>query len=159
MKKKGKVKKEGKKLLEKKTTVLISYNKIDGFRSGWHAKNKVFICANDKGRGSETGQGEDRATKAGNVMHRLSGSYYHGAVPVKQVEQYYVYSGLHAMRQAIGMAKSLRSESQAPVTVVACNCDAREKENLLQGTGIDLIWCECGGETKMGQLAKATMAM
>ncbi len=143
---------------EIKTTVLISYNRIDGFCSGWHADGKVYVCANNAGRGRDTGEGRDCDAKAGSVMHSISGQYYHGTVPVEKVKRYYVYAGLHAMRQAIGMAKDLRSRSQAPVTVVACDCESYEKRNLLSGTGIDIIWCGCGGEVKMGRLAEAAVA-
>jgi len=136
-----------------KTVVLISYNQVEGFRSGWHARKKVFVCANDAGRGYRTGNGDDDDSKAGSVLHKLSGQY-RGAVPVERVKHYYIYAGLHAMDQALGMAKSLNSQSQAPVTIVACSCQSRKKEQILDGSGIPIKWCECGGESTMGGIAK-----
>ena len=139
----------------KKTTVLISYNPVGSFRSGWHADNRVFVCANDAGYGRITGDGRNGDQKAGSVMHHISGQFYHGSVPVNEVKRYYVYAGLHAMEQAISMARNLRSQAQAPVTLVACNCDANEKRNLLMGTDITIEWCECGGKSTMGRIAEA----
>lgn len=141
-----------------RTTVLISYNPVSGFSSGWHARKKIFVCASDVGFGANVGDGKDKYSKAGSVMHQISGQFYRGSVPVDRVKRYYVYAGLNAMRQAINMAISLRSESQAPVTVIACDCDAREKRNLLEGTGIDIKWCECGGNKTMGRIAEQAIA-
>lgn len=137
-----------------KITVLISYNEVKGFSSGWHANKRLYVCANDAGRGRDTGKGNSDEEKAGSVMHDISGSYYHGNVPVKKIERYYVYAGLNAMDQALSMAESLRRTSSAPVTVVACHCRSGEKERLLSGNGIDIIWSECGGKDTMGELAK-----
>ncbi len=135
-----------------KTTVFISYNPVDGFCSGWHADDKVFVCANDSGPGAAVGEGKNDEARAGSVMHKLSGQY-NGVVPVERVKRYYVYAGLYAFRQAIGMAKSLAARSSAPVTVVSCDCEPKEKCELLYGTSIDLVSCECGGRETMGRLA------
>ena len=143
--------------LKSKTTVLISYNPISGFSSGWHARKRIFVCASDTGFGQDVGNGKDNYSRAGSVMHRISGQFYRGSVPTERIKRYYVYAGLAAMRQAINMAKSLRSESQAPVTVVACDCNAREKRDLLEGTGIDIMWCECGGHKTLGRIAEAAI--
>ncbi len=140
-----------------RTIVLISYNRVDGFSSGWHARRKVFVCANGEGRGASTGEGKDKYARAGSVMHNISGQYYNGAVPVERVKHYYIYAGLYAMEQAIGIAKSLRSKNGSPVTVVACSCDTGKKENLLADTGISIKWCECGGESTMGRIAEAAI--
>lgn len=140
-----------------KTTVFISYNQVNGFRSGWHSAARVFVCANDNGRGTGTGKGEDERARAGSVMHQISGQYYRGAVPADQVGRYYIYAGLYAMGQAIDIARSLKTQNRAPVTVVACDCDRAVKANLLRGTGIDIVWCECGGERTMGRLAEAVL--
>ena len=141
-----------------KTTVLISYNSVKGFKSGWHANKKLYICANDIGRGKDTGRGSTEVEKAGSVMHSISGSYYNGSVPVEKVEHYYVYAGLNAMNQAVYMATSLKKESSAPVTVVACNCSSSQKRQILSANNIDIIWSGCGGETTMGRIAQEMLA-
>lgn len=140
------------------TTVLISYNPVNGFRSGWYARRRVFVCASDKGFGSDIGGGKNDYERAGSVMHKLSGEYYRGSVPVERVKHYFIYAGLYAMDQAIGIAKSLKSQSSnAPVTVVACSCDSSKKRALLDGTGIDITWCECGGHKTMGSIAESVI--
>lgn len=140
-----------------RTTVLISYNPVNGFSSGWHARRKVFVCANDAGRGADTGNGENDRQRAGSVMHKLSGQFYRGTVPVERVKHYYIYAGLNAFEQAIGIAKSLRTQNQSPVTVVACNCETSEKRELLEGTGINIKWCECGGRHTLGRIAEVAI--
>lgn len=137
-----------------KTVVLISYNKIHGFQSGWHGGKRIYICANDAGRGHETGEGRSDQDKANGVMHKISGRYYHGAVPVENVERYYIYAGLYAFSQAIDLAKSIFDKNGKPTTVVACSCDKMKKESLLAGTGITLAMCECGGESSLGRIVE-----
>lgn len=139
-----------------KITVFISYNPVEGFTSGWHGK--VFICANDAGYGRNTGKGRDGYQRAKSVMHKLSGKYYHGSVPVEDVRQYIVYAGLCAFDGAISMAKTLRSLAKGvPVTVAACGCDWTEKQQLLQGTDIQLISVECTGSYALGKMAQDAM--
>ena len=138
----------------KETTVLISYNPIHGFQSGWHEGNRLFVCANDSGYATSTGEGADDFARAANVMHSISGQYYQGEVPVNNVKRYFIYAGLYAFKQALAIAKSFRSCNNAPVTVVACKCQGREKEDILSGTGIDIVWSECSGQATMGRLAK-----
>lgn len=141
----------------KKTVVFISYNKIDGFQSGWHGGKRIFICANDAGRGCDTGEGQNDQDKANGVMHRISGRYYNGAVPVENVERYFIYAGLYAFSQAIGLAKSIFDKNSKPTTVVACSCDKAKKQSLLAGTGITLSMCECGGERTLGSIVEKTL--
>lgn len=136
-------------------TVLISYNSVAGFRSGWHKDNQVFVCANDAGQGASTGEGRDNEQRAGSVMHSISNRFYRGNVPVESVERFYVYAGLNALEGAISIAKSLQSAAPgAPITVVACGCNWDKKLRLLAGTGIHLIECECGGRETMGGIAE-----
>ncbi|MBT6930509.1 MAG: hypothetical protein HN986_06735 [Candidatus Marinimicrobia bacterium] len=139
-----------------KTLVLISYNQVSGFQSGWHGKNRVYICANDQGRGYDTGSGKTDKERAGSVMHKISGDYYKGSVPVDNVEQFIVYAGLNALRSAIFMAKDLSEQAPGiPVIVAACDCKWREKRELLAGTNIRLEECECGGKHTMGRFARS----
>ena len=134
------------------TTVLISYNQIKGFDSGWHADGKVYVCANDAGLDSA---GDERRREAGAAMHNVSNAYYHGSVPTEQVERYIVYSGLNALRSAISMAKDLCEQAEGvPVVVAGCDCRWDEKVQLLRGTGIELIRSGCGGRVTMGNLAQ-----
>ncbi|OGF25085.1 hypothetical protein A2303_05685 [Candidatus Falkowbacteria bacterium RIFOXYB2_FULL_47_14] len=141
-----------------RTTVLISYNRVEGFESGWHGQKRLFVCANDAGRGSNTGEGWSDNERAGSVMHSISGQYYHGAVPVKSVKEYFVYAGLYAFEQAIHIARSLRKASGKPTTLVACHCRSAQKVDMLRLTGIRIIWSECGGSRTMGELGKKAIA-
>ncbi len=140
---------------EKGTVVLISYNSVAGHRSGWHGKDRLFVCANDQGQGANIGEGCNDKQRAGSVMHSISNRFYRGSVPVESVERFYVYAGLNAFEGAISMAKSLQNRALgAPITVVACGCDMGQKRNLLRGTSIDMISCECGGRETLGDIAR-----
>lgn len=146
--------------MEKKgTVVLVSYNSVANYRSGWHGNDRLFVCANDQGRGAVTGNGSDDKQRANSVMHSISGSFYRGSVPVENVERFYVYAGLNAFEGAISMARSLQNRaSGAPVTVVACGCDRNRKRELLRDTGIDMVSCECGGRETLGDIARKAMS-
>lgn len=140
---------------EQGITVLISYNPVAGFRSGWHKNDRVFVCANDHGQGAVTGEGCDHKQRARSVMHSISNRFYRGSVPVEGVKHFYVYAGLNALEGAISMAKSLQSTAPgAPITVIACDCDWDKKHQLLAGTNICIKKCECGGRETMGALAR-----
>lgn len=142
--------------MKDKTTVVISYNPVKGFNSGWHEGKdvQVFICANDDGWGCDTGKGDDDYERAGSVMHDLGHEYYDGKVPVEGVQEYFVYSGLYAFRQAISMAEELKQKSGAQTSVVACSCRWDKKENMLDRAEIPLIKCECGGRVFLGKMVR-----
>lgn len=140
--------------MEEGIMVLISYNPVAGFRSGWHKNNRLFVCANDAGNGADNGEGRDNKQRAGSVMHSISGRFYRGSVPVEGVKQFYVYAGLNALEGAISMAKGLQSNAPgAPITVAACSCDWEKKRQLLSGTDIRIVECECGGRETLGRIA------
>jgi len=136
-----------------KVSVIISYNPVEGFNSGWHGNGKLFICASDAGWGAKVGQGKNNYEKASSVMHQISHQYYDGQVPIENVNHYYIYAGLYAFKSAISLAKELKQKSSAPVSVVACSCKLSEKKELLSDQQIPLINCECGGKSYLGKLA------
>lgn len=141
------------------TTVVISYNDVAGFPSGWHGNQKLFVCANDDGMAASTGEGGSNQQRAGSVMHRISGTFYRGSVPVGIVQRFLVYAGLNALEGAIAMAKDLWVKSpNAKITVVSCHCDFGHKRALLKDTNIDMISCECGGQDTLGRIAREVLA-
>lgn len=138
-----------------KTLVLISYNPVNGFESGWHGSGKLFVCASDNGAGACIGDGADNKQRAGSVMHKISGSFHFGSVPVENVKQFIVYAGLSAFEGAIYMAQSLKKSAPGvPITIIACSCYWDRKVKLLRDTDIGIEKCECGGESTLGRLAK-----
>jgi|SRR3989344_3167677 len=140
------------------TTVIISYNDVSGFLSGWHGDQRLFICANDAGMASQTGEGSTDRQRAGCVMHRICGTFYRGSVPVENVQQFFVYAGLNAFEGAIAMAKDLWKKCPtAKVTVVSCHCDSNQKQRLLRDTGVGMIPCVCGGHSKLGEIAREAL--
>lgn len=136
--------------------VLISYNQISGFESGWREteQGKVFIHACDKGAGMDVGYGKTDQDRAKSVMKRLKFEFYGELeVPIKDVDLFLIYAGLYAMQEAIKLAQRIKQDG-GQVKVVACDCDLEEKKQLLEAAEIPLIICECGGEEDMGRLAK-----
>ena len=145
---------------ELKTVVFISYNQVNGLTSGWHGDGRVFVHANDDGAwGSATGSGGNDYERAISVMRSLKHDFYRNLkVPVKDVDRFFIYAGLNAFQDAISLAMELKQLSEADVAVVACSCDWSEKQRLLEGMGIELIGCDCGGQEKMGALARRALA-
>jgi len=144
-----------------KTTVLISYNAVDGFQSGWHGDKRLFVHANGDGKwGSDTGSGENKRVRAQSVMGSLSHQFYGKLnVPVKDVDEFFIYAGTNAMKSALDMALRLRELSEGTkLTVVACSCDWEEKLRILKGSGIELLKCACGGQSRMGDIAQKVLA-
>lgn len=137
------------------TTVVISYNPISGFDSGWHGGGRLFVCASDEGRGAGIGVGSDNRRRAESVMRSLFGHYH---VPVKDVQQYVLYAGFHAFDGVIALAKELEHIAPGvPIVVAACDCHWEKKVDLLRGTGIRMILCECGGSGTLGKIAQESL--
>ncbi len=139
------------------TTVIISYNQVNGFSPGWHGDGRLFIHANGAGKwGSDTGYGSNDEQRARSVMGSLSHQFYgRFEVPIENVDVFYIYAGLNAFREAISMALTLKARAKnARVVVVACDCDWDQKLGMLGGTGIELQGCSCGGQEKLGMIAK-----
>jgi len=144
-----------------KTTVLISYNAVANFQSGWHGNKRLFVHANSDGWwAGDTGSGRNNHERAQSVMGSLSHQFYGKfEVPVKNVDEFFIYAGLNAMESALNMALRLKELSRgAKVTVVACSCNWSEKERILLGSGIELLPCSCGGQDKMGDIAQKILA-
>jgi hypothetical protein len=142
-------------------SVIISYNRVDGFAPGWHGDGRLFIHANGDGEwGSDTGYGKNDEQRARSVMGSLSHGFYGRLeVPIENVDVFYIYAGLNAFKEAIFMALNLKKVQNARVVVVACDCDWDQKQEMLRGTGIELQECWCGGQEKLGMIAKQILGV
>ena len=80
-----------------KTTVIISYNEVTGFKPGWHGERRLFVCANKDGAwGANTGCGGNDIERAASVMASISHGFYGKLeVPVEVVDCFYIYAGLY----------------------------------------------------------------
>lgn len=144
-----------------KTTVLVSYNAVEGFSSGWRGDGRLFIHANDDGEwGSGTGRGGNDMDRATSVMRSLEHNFYRELkVPVQDVDEFFLYAGLNAMKAALELALHLKKLTGAGVTVVACSCDWDEKGRILRGSGVPLMKCLCGGQDKMADIARKVLSV
>ena len=143
------------------TTVIISYNDVNGFSSGWHGNQQLFVCANDAGPAVNTGDGNTTEQRLKSVTHKIADAYYKGTIPIENVGCFYVYAGMHAFQSAIGIARILQRKCPlSDIALVSCKCDRRKKEILLWDTRIRWIPCECGGNETLGEIAsKAVLAI
>ncbi|MBI4992014.1 MAG: hypothetical protein HZB99_02245 [Candidatus Harrisonbacteria bacterium] len=125
----------------------FTVNKLEGALRSAQAKNPELPIIN----GSNKGMEDARAKK---VMQNLSGKAKE-IVLLRNIKFVIIYAGLHAFKSAIELAKSVKKQNKnTRILVVSCPCDWHDKEQLLEGTSINIMGCECGGRLTMGMIAK-----
>lgn len=90
---------------------------------------------------------EDAPAKLHEILHKL-----HGRISEDDVEHIFVYVGLYAMRESLEAASRI-AEAGKKVTLVACYCDSKAKQTTAETLGVPLIWADCGGLDKLGEIA------
>jgi len=134
----------------KKATVVITYNSVRGYPAGtYNGKNgPVIVYSNDN-----TETWEDLAEqKLGSVMHGIF-----GRINPEDIGQVYLYVGLHARGGALRAARILSGQGNK-LTLVACDCDASEKQAAARRLGVPLIWSGCGGRRTLGEIVERALA-
>ena len=66
-------------------------------------------------------------------------------------DKVYLYAGLWAMAGALSAAEHL-AKSGKELTLVACDCDAEQKEYAAKKIGAPIIWSGCGGLATLGTI-------
>lgn len=133
-----------------KATIVITYNSVRNHPSGtYEGKNgPVVIYSHENTRT----WGEDEAeSKLSQIMHGL-----YGRLDSQDVEQIYLYVGLYAKEGALRAAKNLASNG-ARLSLVACDCDAGEKELVAKRLGVPIIWSECGGRNALADIVERAL--
>lgn len=152
-----------------KTTVIFSYNSVDGFRPGWYKGARLFVHSIDEAKGirwgSERCGGENSAERAFNTMRDLRRSFYRELnMPIEDVSEVYIYFGENTMISAFSLVSELKSKNpKARLVIVSCKCSWKEKlkivadVNNLSRLGVEMLPCECGGQHFLGRLAKSVI--
>lgn len=124
-----------------KTSVILTYNYVNGFPSGVHGDGRLAVISS----------GSRHYEESSKVLHDLMHEVY-DREDFGNVDMIYVYAGINAMSGALHAASNLVGESR--VTLVACTCEGEHKKRFAESQGIDIIFGECGGQRTLGRIAE-----
>ncbi len=132
--------------------LIATYNKIYGIPLGWYEKGNVLVYAGDYGHGTEYFSSMHQQVKAAKeevlrekeeVLKRLQG-----------IEKAYVYVGMTALNESLGLISELKSTG-IEVVMVACNCQRRAKTQFAKENSVKVEFIrECGGRMYLAELLK-----
>lgn len=145
-----------------KTTVIISYNSVNGFRPGWHQGARLFIHALENGWAYEKGKGQTPEERRRDIIIELEKSFSSELnVSLKTIDEFYIYAGETLDPSLALMFDIAQANPKARIVLVACPClwdskvEAVCSYNQLESScPIEIIPCECGGQHFLGKLAR-----
>jgi len=148
---------------EIKTTVIITYNSVEGFGPGWHQGARLFIHSLENGWANEKGKGETPEQRRANTIIELAKSFPSELnVSIKTVDEFYIYAGEGTFASSLALMLDIaKANPKARMVLVACPCLWDYKVESVYGYNqnkdgcpIEIIPCECGGQHFLSRLAK-----
>jgi hypothetical protein len=127
-----------------KTTIMVTYNTIDGYAEGVYGQGRLIILSYNKDAG-------DRAREI--VREKLIKIYetFKWQSDREFIKNIFVYDGLSGGRWPGYMASALGHDIRMKVQLLACKCEWSRKVEL--AGLVDLHKVECGGQAEMGIIA------
>jgi hypothetical protein len=133
---------------EGKATIILTYNSVRNFPAGtYKAKNGPLVIYSH-----ENARTWGEAGAEGKLSEILHGLY--DRVNPQDVEHIYLYVGLYAKEGALRAAQRLAGDGNR-LTLVACDCDAGEKQAAANRIGAPIIWADCGGRGTLEEIARS----
>ncbi|HLD54947.1 MAG TPA: hypothetical protein VJB35_01680 [Candidatus Nanoarchaeia archaeon] len=134
-----------------KATLVITYNSVENYEAGtYKGKNgPLVIYSHDNTR---TWGSEEADNKLGQILHGL-----YNRINPEDVEKIYLYVGRYAKDNALRAAQRMAGQGNK-LTLVACDCDNREKREVAKEIGVPIIWSECGGRRTLEEIVKKVLA-
>jgi hypothetical protein len=134
-----------------KATLVITYNSVEGYPAGTYrgGNGPVVIHSHENTRtwGEEAAEG-----KLGQILHGI-----YGRISPEDVKQIYLYVGLYAKAGALRAARRIAGDGNK-LTLMACDCDAREKSTFARELGVPILWSECGGRRALRRIVQEALA-
>jgi hypothetical protein len=157
-------------------TAVITYNTVAGFPPGLYKgpAGRVAVVSNDKPRpivppdialgamlGSIIGDpgmatayrawSDKRAASANRTLGDLLDLAAKDILPA--AGSVFVYAGVNALDGALSAAGSLKDAGK-DLALVACGCNASIKRDFAGRMGVPIVWSDCGGRRKLGDIVK-----
>lgn len=138
------------------TTIVLSYNEIDGFEPGSYGNGRVVIIQADKQNFSES-----------DCQARLSLWFQTLELMCRHIDAVYVYMGdfdseddvrFKIFRAMYTLALSHVKNDKSKVHYVGCRCGINNKRHFAEIEGINFIESECGGRTTLSSIVKEILA-
>ncbi len=144
--------------------MVVSYNSISGVPLGRHEDGNVVAYSAEWGfeqfadiavLEAMTGVPFYDDTVDKNCRNAAEGAFSNLetmlADDLLAVETVYVYVGESARDRAMSFIQKLQSIGKT-VHMVACDCRQQSKIRFAEQLGIDITWCQCGGENECGEI-------
>jgi CheY-like chemotaxis protein len=131
---------------EGKTSVIITYNTIYGYKPGIYDNGKLLIISNT------THAMEEAPEVTQKNLEKIFGTFDIRNDKDK-IKDIYVYVGLHAIKEPLNLACSLAHDTHKQVYVMACHCDWQHKQYVVGNRGMILHQVRCGGDYDLMKIA------
>ena len=126
--------------------LIVTYKEIRGFKYGRHETDEAIVYSDFHGR--------NKYARILNVdSEQADESVNEFLKELQDIDKAYVYVGLDMMQSAGRLMSDLKSLGK-DVSMVACDCDYREKKIFAGDFGVRLINADCGGYMLYDQVIK-----
>lgn len=139
-----------------KTTLILTYNKVDGFEEGSHGNGRVVILKLDPqkfdGKNSE-GDAFGLYFRTFNLLGR-------------EIDKAYIYLGRYdslqdkaiKMFQAMYRVASSHIKDSSRIFMVGCKCNENLKRRFAEHSGMQFLKSNCGGEETLSKIVREILA-
>lgn len=140
---------------EKRCSVILSYNPVMNFGEGVYGDGRLIVVK------TEIEEFDSENTSLGFFKQLVERICPMISCPIDKI---YIYVGAinDENRKMMGeiylnLAYQLTNGDMSKVTLVCCNCQRQEKEAVARQNDFNIIWCECGGESKLSNIAQSIL--
>ena len=139
-------------------TLILTYNRVQGFNPGSHGNGRVVIHQIDKESFTEENCAKATAKLRAqvSVSNPLETEAY-VYLGLSGGEEQYCGSQRRVFKAATEIALALiRDHSR--IHVIGCSCYGEQKKNFAEAAGFDYIQCkECGGHKTLGKIVEGIL--
>lgn len=138
------------------TTLVTSYNDIDGYKQGSYGNGRVVIQKTDR---EKWAKGENTEAADLGVLFETGFASIFGDV---EIDNAYVYLGefnsledprFKAFQASLSAVMKLIKD-KSRIHIVGCHCGMDRKRHFCQHEGFDFIQSECGGDATLGRIVR-----
>ena len=138
--------------IDPELSMIVTYNKVDGYEPGLYGDGKLLIHSFDKYAGE----------LAKSVLKEEIQEIYKDfewKADRDLIKKMFVYDGINGGEWPGRIASALGHDVRMPIELMACHCDWDRKRRLESMREITLYQVECGGSKTLGAIADVILGI